>query len=284
LSVGKTPPLLQRQLANELARLRSYAGLDQRALGKQIELSQAMVSRAERAERLLPLPKALAWGQACGASNETLDRITAMTEAAFTQTEAWRDLIPESGHLQDAVRANEATARTLLYYSPHLIPGLLQTPAYAEHALRLTNFTGQEDEAAALVGRWRRQEALSDRTRHFSFLVPEAVLRWSPAGLREILVAALDRMTTVASQDNVSFGVVLKGVEPILPLNGFTIYADRDDNGPFVGIELVHTYVTANHPVDVALYQEIYRRLMTVAVTGPDAVALIQRVAAELRG
>ncbi|MDQ2791674.1 MAG: hypothetical protein DLM60_14320 [Pseudonocardiales bacterium] len=48
-----------------------------------------------------------------------------------TQVEAWRDLLSESSQLQDAVQANEATTRTLLYYSPTVIPGLLQTPTYA---------------------------------------------------------------------------------------------------------------------------------------------------------
>jgi hypothetical protein len=100
-------------------------------------------------------------------SGEVLDRLIALTEATFTQMEAWRDAMPDSGQLQDAVQANVATTRTLLSYSPIVIPGLLQTPTYAEHTLRLTNYTGRFDEAAALAGRWRRQEALADRSRRF---------------------------------------------------------------------------------------------------------------------
>ncbi len=111
MSIGKTPPLLHQQLARELSHLRSLAGLDQREIGRRINLSQPMVSRAERAEKLLPLPKVVAWGKVCGASQETLDRLSALTEAAFTQAEAWRDLMPEFPRLQDAVRANEATTR-----------------------------------------------------------------------------------------------------------------------------------------------------------------------------
>lgn len=283
MSIGKTPPLLRQQVARELARLRNLAGLDQRSLGKQINLSQAMISRAERAEKLLPLPKILAWGQACGANQEVLDRLTALTEAASTQSEAWRDLLPEAGQLQDAVRANEATTRTLLSYSPTVIPGLLQTPAYAEHVLRLTNYTGRGDNEAALLGRWRRQQALSDRTKHFSFLLLESVLRWAPAGQREIMPPQLDRVAAVAGQENVSLGVVLSGSEPILPFHGFTIYADRGEDDPFVSMELVHTYITVTNPVDVELYRDIYERLTTAAKVGPDAVALIERVATELR-
>lgn len=283
MSVGNAPSLLLRQLARELSRLRSYAGLDQRALGKQIDLSQAMVSRAERAEKMLPLPKALAWARACGASEDVLKRLAELTEAAFTQSEAWRDLFAQTSQLQDAVRANEATSRTLLYYSPTVIPGLLQTPAYAEHVIRLVNYTGQMDEEVTLMGRWRRQEALSDRTKHFGFLIPEGVLRWVPTGLRGTIGLQLDRVITVAGQDNVTLGVIPNGDEPILPFHGFTIYADRNGDDPFVSFELVHNYVTVNDPTDIELYRDIYRRLTAAAATGPDAMALIQRVAAELR-
>lgn len=281
MGVGKQPPLAQKQLGRELLRLRSLAGLDQRTIAERISSSQAMVSRAERAEKLLPLPKVLAWGEACGADDEVLNRLTALVEAAFTQTEAWRDLLPATP-LQDSVRANEATARTLLNYSPVVIPGLLQTPGYAEHVLRLTNYTGEMNEAAALAGRWRRQEALSDRSRHFEFLIPETVLRWSPAGPK-VLLAQLERLSAVAGQDNVLLGVVASGREPVLPFHGFVIYADRGADDPFVAVEAVHTYITANSPADVALYQQVFDKLRGVALIGADAVSVIERVAVALR-
>ncbi|HEY6423829.1 MAG TPA: helix-turn-helix transcriptional regulator [Pseudonocardiaceae bacterium] len=273
---------MQQQLVRELIRLRSRAGLDQRQIAKTLDLSQATVSRVERLGKLLSLPEVLAWAQACGASPEVVDRLTALTDAAWMQMQPLRDLLADSLQLQDRVRANEATARTLLYYSPTVIPGLLQTPGYAEHVLRLTNYTGQGDEAAALAGRWRRQEALADRARRFDFVIPEAVLRWSPAG-PEVLAAQLDRLGMVAGQANVSVGVVMSGQEPVLPFHGFTIYADRGEEDPFVTVELIHTYVTASHPTDVALYQQVFNKLRAASVIGPDAIALIQRVASELR-
>lgn len=282
MSVGTQPPLAQKQLARELLRLRNQAGLDQRVLAERIGSSQSMISRAERAEKLLPLPKVLAWGEVCAASEDVVSRLAALVEAAFTQTEAWRDLMPAAPQLQDAVRATEATTRTLLTYSPTVIPGLLQTPGYAEEVLRLTNYTGEMDEAAALAGRWRRQEALADRSRRFDFLLPETVLRWSP-GVPDLLVSQLERLISVAGQENVFLGVVGSGREPVLPLHGFMVYADRGDDDPFVAVELVHTYVTASHPADVALYQDVFDKLRAAALTGPDVVALIQRVIAELR-
>jgi hypothetical protein len=225
----------------------------------------------------LPLPKVRAWGEACEASQKVLDRLVALTETTFTKMEAWRDVVPDSGQLQDAVQANEATTRTLLSYSPIVIPGLLQTPAYAEHTLRLTNYTGRFDEAAALAGRWRRQEALADRSHRFDFLLPESVLRWSPTG-PDVLAAQLERVAMVAAQENVSVGVIRDGQELVLPLHGFTIYAERGEDDPFISLELAHTYLTLNHPTDIAFYRQRYQRMATTAATGAEAVALIRRV------
>lgn len=282
MGLGKKPTIAQQQLVRELVHLRSVAGLDQRQIATALGISQATVSRVERLGKLLSLPEVLAWAQACGASPEAAARLTALTDAAWTQMQSLRDLLADSPQLQDEVRANEATARTLLHYSSTVIPGLLQTPGYAEHVLRLTNYTGQGDEAAALAGRWRRQEALADRSRRFDFVIPEAVLRWSPAG-PDVLAAQLDRLVAVAGQDNVSVGVMMSGQEPVLPFHGFTIYTDRGDEDPFVAVELVHTYVTASHPADVALYQQVFDKLRIASVASSDAVVLIQRVASELR-
>lgn len=283
MAVGKKIPVAQQQLGRELLRLRRLTGLDQNEIAEMIGSSQSMVSRVERAEKTLPLPKVLAWGEACGANEKTLARLSALAEAASTQNEAWRDLMPAEAHLQDAVLKNEAKTRTLLTYSPTVIPGLLQTPGYAEHVLRLTNYTGDMDEAAALAGRWRRQEALADRTRRFDFVIPEAVLRWSPAG-PDVLAAQLERLVTVVRQENVSVGIVMSGQEPILPFHSFVIYMDRDDEPPSVTVELAHSYVTASHPADVALYQEIFSKLRIAALTDEDSAALATRLAKQLAG
>jgi Domain of unknown function (DUF5753) len=87
------------------------------------------------------------------------------------------------------------------------------------------------------------------------------VLRWVPTGLRDAIGLQLDRVITVAGQDNVTLGVIPNGDEPILPFHGFTIYADRDGDDPFVSCELVHNYVNVNDPTDIELYRDIYRRL-----------------------
>ncbi|MGH3692661.1 MAG: helix-turn-helix domain-containing protein [Pseudonocardiaceae bacterium] len=282
--VGKTPPPLHQQLGRELARARNLAGIEQRDIAARIGITQTMASRAERGRKLLSLPQIRAWAQACDAAPETLERLLALTDSAFTYTESWGELFTESSQLQDAVRADEATVGTLLSYTRTVVPGLLQTPAYAESVLRLTDFAGDTDVAAALAGRWRRQEALSDRNRHFEFMIAEAVLRWAPYGRVEVLLAQLDHLAAVAEQrENVLLGILPSGSEPVLPFHDFTIYDDRGDDDPLVVTELAHSYMTIQRPRDVALYREIFGRLTPVALTAQNASALIRRLMGELQ-
>lgn len=51
--------------------------------------------------------------------------------------------------------------------------------------------------------------------------------------------------------------------------------------GDIVEVVLDRTSIT--EPRDVALYQEVFRRLSDTAATGADAAALTQRIAVELR-
>jgi len=81
----------------------------------------------------------------------------------------------------------------------------------------------------------------------------------------------------VAAQENVSVGVIRDGQELVLPLHGFTIYADRGEDDPFVSLELAHTYLTLNHPADVAFYRQLYQRMASAGARGADAAALIRR-------
>jgi hypothetical protein len=65
-----------------------------------------------------------------------------------------------------------------------------------------------------------------------------------------------------------------------VPWSNFVIY---EGDEPFVSVELVHRPETVTDPRQVDLYRRIYAQMWRRAAAGPDAVALIQRIAGELR-
>ena len=65
-----------------------------------------------------------------------------------------------------------------------------------------------------------------------------------------------------------------------VPWSNFVIY---EGDEPFVSVELVHRPETVTDPHQVDLYRRIYAQMWRRAAVGPDAVALIQRIAGDLR-
>ncbi|HEY6424058.1 MAG TPA: Scr1 family TA system antitoxin-like transcriptional regulator [Pseudonocardiaceae bacterium] len=65
---------------------------------------------------------------------------------------------------------------------------------------------------------------------------------------------------------------------PVIPLAGFSLHENEA-----VFVETVTGEQRLDDPGEVAAYTRMFELLRDAATTGPDAVALVQRVAAELR-
>lgn len=276
------------QLGRELKHLREFAGLSGRDLAARIrdsglDMSQSKVSRIESGTATVIRPEVQAWADATNAAPGTRERLIELAEAAFTELAAWRSAVrADTRHVQDQVRAREATAHTVRNFQPTVIPGLLQTPEYAHWMIPLADIAGVVDHAASAAARLERQPALFDTDRRFEFLIGECALHWNPAPAMEVLVAQLDRVASLAAMDSVHIGVLpIDGQGVATPWSNFVIY---EGDETFVMVELIHAGLRIADPEDVELYRGLYDRLWKRAAKGSDAVALIQRVVAELRG
>lgn len=273
-----------QQLAQELRRLRSLAGISGREFAQRIGVSQSTISRIE-AGRLVPaLPVVLAWGEEVGASVDAREKLRLLTEAAHAGVSRWHSALRERDHLQDDIRAQEAAARVVRVFQPSVVPGLLQTAEYARRVFSLFQVPySDEGLAAALAARMDRQLALYDTARRFEFLVTEAALRWRP-GPPSLLVAQLGRIAALGTLDNVSIGVIPHDTEAITFMShGFAIYDLEDDDPPVVSVETVHANLAVRAAQDVALYQERWSLLHRMAVFDDAAEKVLASVADHVR-
>lgn len=277
----------REQLGRDLQHLREFAGLSGRDLAVRLrdsglDISQSTVSRIEAGQATATRPQVQAWADVTGAKADVRERLVELAEAAFTEVAAWRDTARAGKrHLQDQAQEREDIAQTVRNFQPTVIPGLLQTPEYAHQMIPLADIAGVIDHAAAAAARLERQTALFDSARRFEFLIGEAALRWNPAPSADLLVAQLDRVASLTAMGNVGIGIVPTDAQAVaIPWHNFVIY-EGDDT--FVRVELVHASLRIADPDDVELYRGLYERLWQHAVSGPDAVAMIQRVTAELR-
>lgn len=295
------PPSKQRvqrtRLGTRLRQLRMLAGLSGRELAQRIGISQATVSRIENAHSVPSLPQVDAWAEATSASAEArdelvmltesaLNEVIALTEEALDEVQRWRARQQQAGlpAMQADVRMLEASTRTKRHFQSSLVPGLLQTAEYARRVFALTDVLGEGGYGQAVAARLERQEALYDEARRFEFVLTEAALRWRP-GSAAMLAIQLDRLASLATLQSVSLGVIPAGARiRTVPWCGFVLHEDREDNEPFVTLELPHAGLTVTEPSDVEIYRKEFELLRESAVFDDEARELLERISREVRG
>jgi transcriptional regulator with XRE-family HTH domain len=273
----------RRRLGAALRALRQGTGLSGLAFSRQIGLAQSKVSRVELGQQVPSADDLDRWLEATRAPAYQREELRQLREAAATEAMAWRRHRGRGlAALQEDVAAVEASAGNLHYWHPTLIPGILQTPAYARAVYEAVHGPDQPDLAEAVARRMNRQALLYEDRRRFEFVIGEPALRWWPAPA-PVMLGQLDRLATVATLPNVTLGVLPFGELPVWHTHHFTLYDDRD-GGPLVHVERLEGGSNFRDPEDVARYAEAFKRLLEAAATGDDALALLDQVAEEIRG
>ena len=275
----------RRRLGAELRRLREQAGLSGRQLADQIGVSQSKVSRIECGAALPSLPQVTGWAAAVGVSGSAASKVMALADVAYAGVDPWDAALRERSSLQPDFQEAEDRSRAVLVYEPTLVPGLLQTAEYARRVFTMFDppYAGS-DIPAAVAGRLDRQVGMFDPTREFAFLITEAALRWRP-GPPGLMLAQLDRITSVSTLDNVTVGVIPQSVQALTHVpHGFTVIESADpEEDALVFVETVHANLTVSDKGQVSLYRRQWSLLEKTAVYGPEARELLTRIAVSVR-
>jgi transcriptional regulator with XRE-family HTH domain len=261
----------REQLAARLREIRLDAGLSAQDLSAAAGWHKAKTSRIESAKQAPSEADIAAWCRVCGAAREVPDLIAA-SRAADSMYVEWRRL-NRGGlrHIQEAVSPLFA-ARRIRCYCPAVIPGFVQTPAYA--AALLSSIAGfreiPDDSQDAAAARANRGRLVLDGTRHVSLVVEEEVLRHRIAP-PDVMATQLAYLLEAAALPGVSLGVIpFTADRPAWPLEAFTIFGDDR-----VRIELLSAQVTVTTPGEVTLYARAFERLGRLAVRDGAARSLV---------
>lgn len=185
----------REQLAETLKRARIKSGFkSQTALAKKMTLSRPVVSKAESAYQPVPSDDVLvSWSEATG---YPLESLRAMARRCRTGSPEW--FVPYEGA--------ERTATRLRCWSPIVVPGLVQTPAYAR-ALLATEHSGERLEEL-VSARLERQKVIGRA--HLTVIIDARVLT-SVVGNPKIMREQCSHLVTIASRQDVSLYVVPAG-------------------------------------------------------------------------
>ncbi|WP_075734268.1 helix-turn-helix domain-containing protein [Streptomyces acidiscabies] len=263
-------------VARRLRDLRKEAGLTVTGLAARCAWHHAKTSRIENA-RTSPSPEDIrVWTSACGTPDQADDLIAQSLYAESLYTE-WRHQI-RSGlkQLQGSSAKLFRDTRLFRVYTSTLVPGLLQTEAYAAAVLgNVARFRELpvDDSTEAARARVERSRVLHEPGRRSVFVIEESVLHHR-IGDADTMAAQLGHLLTAGALPQISLGVIPSAgpVRVLGPKETFHVYDDK-----LVAVELISARVRITQPAETTLYLKAFEHLRSMAVYGPEARALILR-------
>ncbi|MFJ1625272.1 helix-turn-helix domain-containing protein [Streptomyces sp. NPDC088190] len=262
----------REELAGRLREIRKDAGISGRELAVRCGWSESKSSRIENARTPPSDADIKAWCRACAVGDQVPDLIAANRQSADAHVQ-WRRL-QRSGlrRLQESTGDLYQQTKSFRVYVSDVIPGFLQTPGYAAALLSsIAHFRGTPDDVSdAVAARMRRNEALSNGARRFSFVLEESVLRYRLCSA-ETMAAQLGHLLGVMDLQNVAVGLIpFSARRALWPMPTFTIFDDSR-----VHADTLDAAATLTQPSQVELHSRAFERLSQGAVRGAAARSLI---------
>jgi transcriptional regulator with XRE-family HTH domain len=252
-------PTPREQLASILRQSRTEAGFDSHgALAKRLNVSRPVVSKAENPAQPVPSDALLAaWAGVTGVPHDTLTELARRTKSG---TPEWFV----------SYLAAESAASMLRYWAPLLLPGVLQTEAYARAVLSVEPYT-PERLTELVAARMERQQVL-DRA-YITASIDHHVLQrciGSPA----IMAEECAHLLTMAERPNIALHVVPEGANVGL-WSGFDI-ASRDGLATVNLTTLRDVSSTATDLVDEAM--QAFERILGAALPRADSLEFVREM------
>jgi transcriptional regulator with XRE-family HTH domain len=286
VSSSSSAQAARERLGAKLRELRVAAGLSGREFASAAGCQASKVSQVEKGVRPAAVADVRLWLRVCSATPQQAAELLAEQAAVARLWIVFRDLDRNTGlNATQKLLSGDMWERVRLFrtYQTKVVPGLLQTHGYMSAvltAVRAERGVEVDDVAEAVGERIGRQGYLLQRDRQFLFVVEEPVLRFRPFGAevqREQLAHLLDAMRLPS--------VLLA----IIPLN-----ADRRTLRPresfditdssLVTIEMLTGFLLLTHPDEIGAYITAWEQLLSIAVRGKAARALIRSALADLDG
>ncbi|MEO3751204.1 helix-turn-helix transcriptional regulator [Streptomyces sp. B6B3] len=263
----------RRAIADRLREIRKDAGLSGHALATSAGWYKSKVSRLENAVTPPSAEDIRAWCRACRADDQAADLLAA-ARSADTMYVEWRR-VQRSGlrRLQQSYLPLYERTKVFRTYCSNVVPGVLQTHAYATALLRSISEFHQtpDDVAAAVEARLDRSARVVRMGDHrFALVLEESVLRHR-VGDAEIMAGQLGYLLSAMTFPSISLGVIpFAGERRMWMTETFTVYDEEQAEA-----ELLTARVNVTAPSEVTQYLRAFREFSRLAVYGAEARALI---------
>ncbi|MFI2509478.1 helix-turn-helix domain-containing protein [Streptomyces sp. NPDC018972] len=246
-------------------RLRTAAGLTQAELGARTHVVSTRITQIERASGAKPtLEPARALDAALGADDLLVELWPYVYREAFPD---WsRKFIAYS---EQAVSVRQ--------YAAHLVPGLLQTEAYARAVLSVgLTLDGDEQLEERVAARMERQKRLASPDRPELWVVlDEAVLK-RPIGGNGVIRAQLERLVKAAAEHRIKVQVLPFEQGEHDAMGGSLTVLTLPDGSEIAYTEGAHYGQLVEDPVEVERFSLTYDRLRADALPTLMSLGMIR--------
>ncbi|MEW1724222.1 helix-turn-helix transcriptional regulator [Streptomyces sp. NPDC093109] len=278
----------RRQLAIRLKELRERAGLSLADVGTRVEINQGSLSRVENGERGTTPLLVNALLNCYGVEDPAIrEDILDLVRADRAQSKPWwrKYSTVLSPTRYDGYLTLEANAVSLRSYEPLLLPGLLQTPAYAEAlitGMRLDLAPRQITSLVEVRLERQRERLEGERPTKLWAIIEESVLMrriGSPEAMREQLRRLLD--TEAMPHVTVQLLPAAVGAHPGL-YGPFVVMGFSDPSSDLVWLENPQNSVYLEAREDVDAYADSFDHLRALALSPPETRVRIEQLIKEL--
>ncbi|MGW0562981.1 helix-turn-helix domain-containing protein [Streptomyces sp. NPDC003016] len=254
-------------LGAELRHAREKAGLTQEELGQPLFVSGSFIGQLEAGTRRMMPEYAVKIDEVLGTGGFFERNCEASTKSKYPD------------HFAEAVEA-EAMATVIKQYAPLLIPGLLQTKAYAKALCRAYRPTALDTEIDELVdARLHRARILDDPTTPLLWTVlDEATLR-RPVGGSATMAEALGHVCQQIRRHRIIAQVLPFSAGAIAAIGGGIKLMHFPDAPPLAYIDGVGTGQLLDDPATVARHELTYDLLRASALSPEASLALLESAA-----
>jgi len=272
VTARSSPTVRRRRLGNELRRLRTSVGVTIDQVAKHLECSESKISRIETGH-VTALPRDVGdMLKLYQVSGEQHDELMQLAREARKKGwwHAYGGVPPRSAYI-----GFEAAAEQISTYESMVVPGLLQTSAYARTVIRTTypNLSDEDIEQRILVLKVRQALLEQDDPLTVRAVLDEAVLRRQVGG-SETMRAQLHRLAEAAALPTVTIQVVPFRVGAHMALCGaFTILSFLEPTQP----DLVYLEDTTRESFleaedEIRQYEFAFDQLCDVALPPTDSI------------
>ena len=268
--------LIRRYIGRQFTALRVRAGITQEQAAERLQRGRATMGRIEDGDSRVRFRDidVKATCELYGATPEETELLLALTaETRNGRKKSWWHDYTETAlpHWFGLYVSLEDSAETIHQYESELVPGLLQTRAYAEQVTNMPpGYIGEEEVQRRVNVRLARQSLLTrPRAPHLHVVINEAVLR-RPVGGNKVMAEQLDHVLTMTQRAGVSIQILpwSVGVHAGMGASAFTLlnvphdpHTDEPLEPPLVYVDTLTGAMYLNNPDEANAYHLVWQDL-----------------------